>query len=82
MSWRYFWFDESFIKCYNEEIDERCTLEVDLQYPEKLRKLYKDLSFLPGRMKIGNSKRLLLIYCSHNKFKTSIKSWISFEKRS
>ena len=45
-------FDEDFIKNYNEESDEGYFLEVDIQYPEKLRELHNDLPFLPERMKI------------------------------
>ena len=45
-------FDEDFIKNYNEESDEGYFLEVDVQYPEKLRELHNDLPFLPERMKI------------------------------
>ena len=40
-------FDESFIKCYNEESDKGYFLEADVQYPEKLHDLYNDLLFLP-----------------------------------
>ena len=45
-------FDESFIKSYNEESDQGYFLEVDVQYPKKLRDLHNDLPFLPKRMKI------------------------------
>ena len=45
-------FDESFIKSYNAENDERYFLEVDVKYPEKLHNLHNDLPFLPERMKI------------------------------
>ena len=45
-------FNEDFIKNYNEESDEGYFLEVDIQYPEKLRELHNDLPFLPERMKI------------------------------
>ena len=40
------------IKNYNEESNEGYFLEVDVQYLEKLQKLYNDLPFLPKRMKI------------------------------
>ena len=35
-----FQFNEDFIKNYNEESDEGYFIEVDVQYPEKLHKLY------------------------------------------
>ena len=34
-------------------------LEVDVQYLEKLHKLYNDLSFLPKKMKIKNVEKLV-----------------------
>ena len=39
-------FNEDFIKSYNEENDEGYFLEVDVKYPEKLREIHNDLSFL------------------------------------
>ena len=42
-----FEFNEDFIKIYNEESDEEHFLEVDVQYPEKLREPHVDLPFLP-----------------------------------
>ena len=39
-------FNEDFMKNYNEEIDERYFLEVDVQYPENLHNLHKNLPFL------------------------------------
>ena len=38
-------FDESFIKYYNEESDERYFLKVIAQYPKNLHKLHNDLTF-------------------------------------
>ena len=51
-------FDESFIKCYNEESDEGCFIEVDVQYLENLHKVYNDLPFLPERIKIEIVEKL------------------------
>ena len=34
-------------------------LEVDVEYPKNLCKLHSDLPFLPERMKINNSKKLV-----------------------
>ena len=81
-------FNEDFIKNYNEESDEGYLLEVDVQYLEKLHELHNDLPFLPERLKIKKvGKDVANLhdkteYVTHKKFKTSIKSWISFEKSS
>ena len=45
-------FNEDFIKNCNEESNERCFLEVDVQYIEKLHELHNDLPFLSERIKI------------------------------
>ena len=44
-------FNEDFIKNYNGESDEGDSLEVDIQYPEKIRELRNDLPFLPEIIK-------------------------------
>ena len=81
-------FNEDFITNYNEESDEGYFLEVEVQYPQKLHELHNDLPFLPERKKIKKLEKLVTnLYdkneChSHKKFKTSIKSWINFEKTS
>ena len=64
-----FEFDESFIKKFNEKMDEGYFLEVDIQYSEKLCELHYEI--------------VIIIICySHKNFKVSNKSWISFEKGS
>ena len=45
-------FNEDFLKNYNEESKEGYSLEVDVQYPEKLHQLHHDLPFLLERMKL------------------------------
>ena len=40
-----FQFNEDFIKSHNEESDGGYSLEVDVQYLEKLHELYNDLHF-------------------------------------
>ena len=40
------------LKNFNEEYNEAHFLEVDVQYPDKLRECHNDLPFLPDRMKI------------------------------
>ena len=55
-------FNEDFIKSYNEESDEGYFLKVDVQYPEKLHELHKDLPFLSKRIKVVKVQSLLLTY--------------------
>ena len=52
-------FTEEFIKDYDENADKRYILEVDVEYPEKLRMLHSDLPFLPERMKINKCEKLV-----------------------
>ena len=81
---------ENFIKNYNEEIDERYFLEVDVQYLEKLHEIHYDLPFLPERMKIKKVEKLLanlhdkteyVIYIRNLKQTLEQASWISFFKK-
>ena len=65
-------FNEPFIKNYNEESNERYVLEIDAKYLEKLHENRNDLPFLPERKKIEK------VCYTHKKFKTDVKSWISF----
>ena len=80
--------NKNFIKNYNEENDEGYFLEVNVQYLEKLHELHDDLPFLPERKKIQKFRKFITNlydkneYVIHIKFKTSIKSWINFEKNS
>ena len=55
-------FDESFIKYYNQESDERYFLKVIAQYTKNLHKLHNDLTFWvkPEKMKIGKVKKLVV----------------------
>ena len=53
------WIEDGFIKVYNEESAEGYFLEVDIQYPEKIDKLYSDLPFLPERKKLKKVEKLL-----------------------
>ena len=47
-----FQFNKYFIKIYNKEGDEGYSMEVDVQYSEKLSEIHNDLPFLPERIKI------------------------------
>ena len=52
-------FNENFIKNYDENSDTGYILEVDVEYPENLHKLHRDLTFLPERMKINKCSKLV-----------------------
>ena len=41
------------MKNYNEDSDIGCFLEFDVQYPNKLHKIYNYLPYLPERMDPG-----------------------------
>ena len=61
--------------------------KVDTQHPEKLHELQNHLPFLSERMKLKNVEKLVAnlhekTEYAHKKFKTSLKSWIDFEKGS
>ena len=51
------WIEEKNIKNYNEERDERCFLEVDVQYPKKLHELHNNLPFLPEKKEIEENRK-------------------------
>ena len=73
-------FNEGLIKDHNEESDEEYSLEVDIQYPEKLYELYNGLLFLRGRMNIEKFKKFVcnlhgkMKSYPNKKFKARIKS--------
>ena len=52
-------FHEEFINNYNEGSNIGYSLEVDVQYPEKLHEVHVDFQFLSGRMEIGKIKQHL-----------------------
>ena len=51
--------DEDFVKVYNKNDNKRYILDVDIDYPSKLQNLHSDLLFLPERMIINNTKKLV-----------------------
>ena len=52
--------NEKFVKSYDKKnSDKRYILEVDVDYPSKLHKLHSDMPFLPERMKINKTQKLV-----------------------
>ena len=51
--------DEDFLKDYNKNDNKGYILNVDIDYPSKLQNLHSDLPFLPERMIINNTKKLV-----------------------
>ena len=47
------------VKVYNKNDNKGYILDVDVDYPNKLQNLYSDLPFLPERMVINNTKKLV-----------------------
>ena len=54
-----FEINEKFVKSYNKSSDKGYILEIDLDYPSKLHKLHSDMQFLPERMIIDKTKKLV-----------------------
>ena len=52
-------FNENFIKKYEENSNKRYILEVDIESPQNMFNLHKDLPFLPEKKKIKKYKKLL-----------------------
>ena len=51
--------DQDFVKVYNKNDNKGYILDVDVDYPNKLQNLHSDLPFLPQRMVINNTKKLV-----------------------
>ena len=51
--------DTKFVKSYNKNSSKGYILEADVDYPSKLHKLHSDMPFLPERMKIDKTKKLV-----------------------
>ena len=51
--------DEDFVRSYDKNDIKGYILEVDVTYPNELQNLHSDLPFLPERMVINNTKKLV-----------------------
>ena len=51
--------NEDYIKNYSEDTNTGYFIEVDVQYPQKLHEVYNYLPFLPERMKIEKTEKLV-----------------------
>ena len=51
--------DEDFVRGYDKNDNRGYILEVDVDYPNELQNLHSDLPFLPERMVINNTKKLV-----------------------
>ena len=51
--------DENFIKNYDEDSNVGYFIEADIEYPTELHNKHSDLPFLPERMKVNKSKKLV-----------------------
>ena len=60
--------NEDFIKNYDENNDKGYIFEVDVKYPKKIHELHSDLPFLPERMEINKSKRLVCNLYNNKKY--------------
>ena len=61
-------FTEEFIKNYDENGDKGYILEVDVEYPKKLRSVHSDLPFLPERTKINKCDKLVCNTCNKENY--------------
>ena len=51
--------DENFVKSYNKNSGKGYVLKVDVDYPCELQNLHGDLPFLPERIVVNNTKKLI-----------------------
>ena len=66
--------NKEFIKNYNENDKKGYIFEVDAKYPKKVHELHSDLPFLPERMEINNSKKLVCNLYNKKKYVVHINS--------
>ena len=78
--------DEEFIKGYDENSNKGYVLEVDVNYPQELYDIHSDMPFLPERMVINKTKKLVCnlhdkkVCCSCKCIKTSFEPWTEVNK--
>ena len=61
-------FNEDFIKKYDENSYMRHFLQADIDYPEKLFNLHRDLPFLPKRKKVNKVEKLICSIVDKEKY--------------
>ena len=61
-------YTEVLIKNYDEDDKYGCVLEIDIEYPEELRKLHRDLPFLCHRKKIDKTTKLITSFEDKKKY--------------
>ena len=61
-------FNEDFIKKYDENSYIRYFLQVDIDYPEELFNLHRDLPFLPERKKVNKLEKLICSIVDKEKY--------------
>ena len=66
--------NEEFIKNYNENDKKGYIFEIDVKYLKKLHDLHCDLPFLPERMEINKSKKLVCNLYNKKKYVVHINS--------
>ena len=64
--------DEEFVKSYDESDSKGYVLEVDVDYSQELHELHSDMPFLPERMVINNTKRLVCNLCNKKNYVTHV----------
>ena len=67
-------FNEDFIKNYDKDSDKGYIFEVDVKYPKNLNDLHSDLPFLPERMKINKSSKIVCNLYDQNNYVVHIRS--------
>ena len=76
--------DEDFVRGYDKNDIKGYILEVDVDYPNELQNLHRNLPFLPERMVINNTKKLVCnlhdLCCAYQCIKTSFRSWVAIKK--
>ena len=66
--------NEEFIKNYNENGNKGYIFEVDVRYPKRLHDSHSDLPFLPERMEINKSKKLVCNLFNKKKYVIHVNS--------